>query len=213
MEIGKSIHSANAKEAINAPAVFTTAKVPFAILGKDAKASPIRREVQPSRSKPKQRKPIIVKHNDKIAVAYRDKDSGKVTHVVVVSKEHFKYAIQKLSNYGEFTSGRHFIMPFDNPDHAEAVFNVCKGLSEFAAEPIALAYVSDKVYVVFRNDSFVQYTELQNNAKLMFVAAVMARLAFLHNSGICTGGLSPEAVLYDGKRAKVKNPAKLEAMP
>lgn len=209
----EKVHSVSTRDISSAKDTIFAAKVPFALLNNNVKTSVLGSAVRRSRpTAAKQRKPIIVPAGkDKFAVAFRNKETGKVSHVVVVPKEFLTHAIQKLANLGEFASDSSFIInPVDNADSGESALNAGEELSLYAARPMALAYIGNRMHLVCQTDTRVQYASMPKAAKSRAVVGVVALLSMLHNDGFVTGGLSPDAVVFS-TRPMVKNPSKIEA--
>ena len=63
--------------------------------------------------------------------------------------------------------------------------------------------------VCLTTDARLQYAKMPRARKLLHVVALLKRM---YNRGLVSGGLSPDDVVFDGDRTKVKNPALLQAM-
>ncbi len=100
----------------------------------------------------------------------------------------------------------------------QAEMLVCSSdwLEEHSAVPVG--YVGDENNSIFvvckaaRNPAVPVASGLPEQERKDFSLAVMKRLASLHSAGFGCGGLSPEAVEFSGKQAKLSNPSALFAL-
>ncbi len=96
--------------------------------------------------------------------------------------------------------------------HAQMALVSSEGLSEHTSEPVG--YVcgeAGEIFVVCRS-SGRKAREIAQDERKAFSTAVMKRLAALHTQGFGCGGLSPEAVEFSGREAKLLNPSQLFAL-
>ena len=95
--------------------------------------------------------------------------------------------------------------------HAEMLVGSSDWLSEHSAQPVG--FVGDEkgeVFVVCRAGA--KAPDGSEAERKGFCLAVMHRLASLHSQGFGCGGLSPEAVDYSGKEARLIDPSRIFAL-
>jgi len=86
------------------------------------------------------------------------------------------------------------------------------GLSEHSTEPVGyVCSEKGEVFLVCKN-SGREGKSVAPDERTAFSLAVMERLALLHSQGFGCGGLSPGAVEFTGKEAKLLNPSSLFAL-
>lgn len=97
---------------------------------------------------------------------------------------------------------------------AEMAVGAYDWLSQHAAE--AVGYVksgSGEFFTVCRlSGSAPNPAQMSEKERLDFSLAVVRRLATLHSQGFGCGGLSPDAIDYSRKEARVKNPSAIFAL-
>jgi hypothetical protein len=83
---------------------------------------------------------------------------------------------------------------------------------------VPVGYVADEndsIFVVCkaaRNNEAAAASEMEEQEQKEFSLAVVKRLASLHTAGFGCGGLSPDAVEFSGRQAKLCNPAAIFAL-
>lgn len=209
MEIG-NIHPVSTRK--NARGDFSSAREPAAFtLGEKVQVSLL------SRSAPRPQPLIVSPDRDTVAAAYREQNGRGVSHVAVVRRGSERLikplGDQKVLNSGEFTFGQqsYVLNLVDDAGSAEAAFNAGDDLSPYAASPVAMVYDSNgRMHLVcLTTDARLQSGKGPKASKPIHVIALLKRM---HNRGITSGGMPPDAVVSEGGRAKVKNPARLQAM-
>lgn len=96
--------------------------------------------------------------------------------------------------------------------HAQMALASAEGLSEHAAEPVGYVCAeAGEIFVVCRNSGRAGKS-LARDEGSAFSQAIVKRLAMLHSQGFGCGGLSPDAVEFCGKEAKLLNPARIFAL-
>lgn len=97
-------------------------------------------------------------------------------------------------------------------EHAQMALVSADGLSEHSSEPVGyVCSEKGEVFVVCRNSGRSGQSVAQDE-RVAFSLAIMERLATLHSQGFGCGGLSPEAVEFSGRGAKLLNPSSLFAL-
>ena len=100
----------------------------------------------------------------------------------------------------------------ESEPHAQMALVSAEGLSEHPAEPVGYVCAEQgEIFVVCRS-SGKRGAEIAQDERGAFSAAMMKRLAALHTEGLGCGGLSPDAVEFSGKEAKLLNPSRLFAL-
>jgi len=96
--------------------------------------------------------------------------------------------------------------------HAQMAIVSAEGLCEHTAEPVGYVCAEQgEIFVVCRA-SGRKGNELARDERAAFSTALVKRLAALHTQGFGCGGLSPEAVEFTGKEAKILNPSQIFAL-
>jgi hypothetical protein len=97
--------------------------------------------------------------------------------------------------------------------HAQMALGASDALSEHASLPVG--YVSGgqgEFYLVCRRGGKKpSAAEMPLEERRSFSLSVVRRLSALHAAGLCCGGLSPEAVEFSGKEARLLDPSRLFA--
>ena len=94
--------------------------------------------------------------------------------------------------------------------HAQMALVSAEGLSEHAAEPVGYVCAQDgEIFVVCRASG---RREIARDECAAYSLAVVKRLASLHTHGLGCGGLSPGAVEYCGREAKLRSPSQIFAL-
>ena len=94
--------------------------------------------------------------------------------------------------------------------HAQMALVSAEGLSEHAAEPVGYVCAEEgAVFVVCRTPG---RKEIARDECAAYSLAVVKRLARLHTAGLGCGGLTPDAVAYCGREAKLLNPSRIFAL-
>jgi len=97
-------------------------------------------------------------------------------------------------------------------EHAQMALVASDGLSEHAAEPVGYVCAQEgEIFVVCRNSGRGRKALASDEAGA-FSLAVVKRLATLHSQGFGCGGLSPDAVEFCGKEAKLLSPSSVFAL-
>jgi len=97
-------------------------------------------------------------------------------------------------------------------EHAQMALVSAGGLSEHASEPVGYVCAGQgEIFVVCRS-SGRKGKEIAHDERRAFSTAVVKRLAALHTEGLGCGGLSPEAVEFAGKQAKLLSPLRIFAL-
>ena len=107
---------------------------------------------------------------------------------------------------------RFFLSRAESEPHAQMALVSAEGLSEHTNEPVGYVCAQEgEIFVVCRSEGKkgVEIAPDEGNA---FSYAVVRRLAALHTEGLGCGGLSPDAVEFSGKEAKLLNPSQLFAL-
>ena len=136
--------------------------------------------------------------------------------VLLPEFEHLSYPLGK-GNAAEGHSfsdrNEHFSLSrAQSEPHAQMALVSAEGLSEHTSEPVGYVCAQEgEIFVVCRS-SGRKAREIARDERAAFSAAVMKRLAALHTQGFGCGGLSPEAVEFAGKEAKLLNPSQLFAL-
>lgn len=211
MEIGRT-HSASAKEVASANNDFYSARVPFALLENRVLKSLLARQTT--------EQVVVSQDKHTVLIAYLDKKTGKPVHSALISRKYSEQVRDQLGKrhvliQGEFSSehGCFIVNAVGDSLTAEMAFGTGEEFSPYAAQPMAIVFDSHgKLYLVCQTDVRVHSSSLSKKGKAKFAKAVMELLSALHNKGLVTGGLTSDAVVYDGKDAKVKNLALLQAM-
>ena len=100
----------------------------------------------------------------------------------------------------------------ESEPHAQMALVSAGGLSEHTSEPVGYVCSGQgEIFVVCRS-SGRKAREIAQGERRAFSTAVVKRLAALHTGGFGCGGLSPEAVEFAGKQAKLLNPSRLFAL-
>ncbi|MCX6770542.1 MAG: hypothetical protein NTX79_00650 [Candidatus Micrarchaeota archaeon] len=96
--------------------------------------------------------------------------------------------------------------------HAQMALVSSEGLSEHASEPVGYVCAEDGgIFVVCRSEGR-KGGEIAQDERASFSLAVMKRLASLHTQGFGCGGLTPDAVEFAGKEAKLISPSVIFAL-
>ena len=96
--------------------------------------------------------------------------------------------------------------------HAQMALVSAEGLSEHTAEPVGYVCAEQgEIFVVCRSCGR-KGREIAQDERAAFSTAIVKRLASLHTQGFGCGGLSPEAVEFTGKEAKLLNPSQIFAL-
>jgi hypothetical protein len=97
----------------------------------------------------------------------------------------------------------------ESEPHAQMALVSAEGLSEHTAEPVGYVCAQEgEIFVVCRASGRNAGGVAQDERKA-FSNAIVKRLASLHTEGFGCGGLTPEAVEFSGKEAKLLNPSKI----
>jgi len=130
--------------------------------------------------------------------------------------EHLSYPLDRHdaaegSTFSErslsFTLGRS-----QSETHAQMALVSADGLSEHAAEPVGYVCAQEgEIFVVCRNVGRAGKS-LASDELGAASLAIVKRLAMLHSQGFGCGGLSPDAVEFCGKEAKILNPSRIFAL-
>jgi len=136
--------------------------------------------------------------------------------VLLPEFEHLSYPLGKgnaedghsfLDRNERFSLGRAQSEP-----HAQMAIVCAEGLSKHAAEPVGYVCAQEgEIFVVCRTPGRAG-REIARDERAEFSTAVVKRLAALHTEGFGCGGLTPEAVVFSGKEAKVLNPSQIFAL-
>jgi len=130
--------------------------------------------------------------------------------------EHLSYPLGR-HDAGEgqaFTerSDRFSFCPAQSEVHAQLALVSAEGLSEHASEPVGyVCKEGGEIFMVCRNDGRGKKS-LAKGERAAFSLAVVRRLAALHTAGLGCGGLSPDAVEFAGREAKLSNPSQIFAL-
>ncbi|MFA6327904.1 MAG: hypothetical protein WCY41_00475 [Candidatus Micrarchaeia archaeon] len=96
--------------------------------------------------------------------------------------------------------------------HAQMALVCSEGLSEHTAEPVGYVCAQQgEIFVVCRSCGR-KGKAIARDERKAFSAAVVKRLAALHTQGFGCGGLSPGAVEFSGREAKLLNPSQVFAL-
>lgn len=99
-------------------------------------------------------------------------------------------------------------------EHAKMIVGADDFLSEHSSLPVG--YVGSEkgeVFIVSKVSGKKFDTSARTGSeRLEFCESVVRRLAALHSQGFGCGGLSPEAVDYSGKEAKISDPSSIFAL-
>jgi hypothetical protein len=97
-------------------------------------------------------------------------------------------------------------------EHAQMALVSAEGLSEHSAKPVGyVCSEKGETFLVCKN-SGREGKSVAPDERAALSFAVMERLAMLHSQGFGCGGLSPEAVEFAGREAKLLNPSLLFAL-
>lgn len=132
--------------------------------------------------------------------------------------EHLSYPLGKrdASENKNFSERKQefIVRRVESKTHAEMIVGSSDWLSNHAALPVG--YVGDdkgEVFVVC-STSGKKYgpEDMSDQERRDYSCAVIARLAALHSEGFGCGGLSPEAIDYSRKQARLSDPSKIFAL-
>ncbi|MFA6490178.1 MAG: hypothetical protein WCT52_05900 [Candidatus Micrarchaeia archaeon] len=138
--------------------------------------------------------------------------------VLASEYEHLSYPLgRNASSHGLVFSERreNFVLHrAESSEHAKMVVGAGEGLSEHCSLPVGYVASEDgEVFLVSRlSGKQPDASVLTSEEKSSFSVSVMRRLAALHSQGFGCGGISPEAVVYSGKEAKLSNPSAVFAL-
>ncbi|MFA5930386.1 MAG: hypothetical protein WC861_05885 [Candidatus Micrarchaeia archaeon] len=136
--------------------------------------------------------------------------------VLLPEFEHLSYPLGK----GNAVDGHSFsdrncrfsLSRAESEPHAQMALVSAEGLSEHASEPVGYVCAeAGEIFVVCRS-SGKPGREVAQDERAAFSTAVVKRLAALHTEGLGCGGLSPEAVEFAGKEAKLLSPSQIFAL-
>jgi len=136
--------------------------------------------------------------------------------VLAESFEHLSYPLGRLepSDKGVFSEHReNFIFHRMSGElDAEMSISASDALSLHAALPVGFVFEGDSgFFLVCKTVGRQPSKSMPAAEKSEFCRAVVERLSALHSEGLGCGGLSPDAVEFSGKEARLLNPAKIFA--
>jgi len=138
--------------------------------------------------------------------------------VLAAGFEHLSYPLGKNSaSHNQRFSERNenFVLHrAQSEEHAKMIIAAGEGLSEHCALPVG--YVGSEEGEVFVVSKFSRRQSPANalsaEERLEFCGSVMRRLASLHSQGFGCGGLSPDAMEFSGREAKLLDPSAVFAL-
>jgi len=136
--------------------------------------------------------------------------------VLLPEFEHLSYPLGKgnaADKHSFFDRNERFSLSrAQSEPHAQMALVSAEGLSEHTSQPVGYVCAEQgEIFVVCRADGR-KGGEIAGDERKAFSTAVVKRLAALHTEGLGCGGLSPEAVEFSGKEAKLLNPSQLFAL-
>jgi hypothetical protein len=107
-------------------------------------------------------------------------------------------------------SERFLLSRAQSEPHAQMTLVSSEGLSEHASEPVGYVCAeAGEIFMVCRSSGRKEVARDECDA---YSLAVVRRLAALHTQGFGCGGLSPDAVEYCGREAKLLHPSRIFAL-
>ena len=136
--------------------------------------------------------------------------------VLLPEFEHLSYPLGKgnaVDKHSFSDRNEHFSFSrAQSEPHAQMALVSATGLSEHTSEPVGYVCAEHgEIFVVCRACGR-KGKEVAQDERKAFSFAVVKRLASLHTQGFGCGGLSPEAVEFAGKEAKILNPSQIFAL-
>ncbi len=138
--------------------------------------------------------------------------------VLAAGFEHLSYPLGKnpSSHCLQFSERRADFMlhRVQSAEQAKMVVGAEDFLSEHCSLPVGYVKSEEgEVFVVSRlSGKPLDASVLADEERVAFSVSVMRRLAALHSQGFGCGGISPEAVSYSGKEAKLRDPSSVFAL-
>lgn len=140
--------------------------------------------------------------------------------VLLPEFEHLSYSLGRDESHdGKIFCDRkenYVLRRAESETHAEMLVGSSDWLGEHSSVPVG--YVADEKNSIFvvckaaRNAAVQQNADLQGQERRDFSLAVVKRLASLHSAGFGCGGLSPDAVEFSGRQAKLCNQSAIFAL-
>ena len=130
--------------------------------------------------------------------------------------EHLSYPLDRHnaadgSSFSE-QSERFSLSPAQSEPHAQMVLVASDYLATHASEPVGYVCSGEgEIFVVCRTTGRGK-GEIAKEERRAFSLSVVRRLAALHTDGFGCGGLSPGAVEFSGREAKLLHPSRIFAL-
>jgi hypothetical protein len=143
--------------------------------------------------------------------------TGTNRHAVLKPKfEHLSYLLDRHSaaNGVSFSAqGEEYsFFPVSSETHAQIILGASDWVAIHASEPVGIVRSGEGKQFLLCRTSGRKANELSKEERSAFSQKIVGRLAALNSQGFSCGGLSPDAVMFTGKEAKILNPSSIYAL-